>query len=200
MNISNSNGTHFYKNTNDVSEVFRVGNDVAYMLFRAWFIDRKRTSDDTDTTFYLQWNAGGDVRIGNTSAQVAIATLKDPAFNLNVGGSSQFEITQASNYLFVPTGSICLNSAMKTYQRADAFNSLNIITPQQKTFSLQSNKEAGPTTGTIALQINDATNIVMNRPAMNNQAIYSLGDRSTEGNLLAQGTLSSQGSFSLQGQ
>ena len=131
MNISNSNGIHFYKNTNDVSEVFRVGNDVAYMLFRAWFIDCKRTSDDTDTTLYLQWNTGGDVRIGNTSAQVAIATLKDPAFNLNVGGSSQFEIIRASNYLFVPTGSIYVNSAMKMYQRADAFNSLNIITSQQ---------------------------------------------------------------------
>ena len=33
MNFSNSNGTHFYKNTNDVSEVFRVNNDVAYFLF-----------------------------------------------------------------------------------------------------------------------------------------------------------------------
>ena len=200
MNISNSNGIHFYKNTNDVSEVFRVGNDVAYMLFRAWFIDCKRTSDDTDTTLYLQWNTGGDVRIGNTSAQVAIATLKDPAFNLNVGGSSQFEIIRASNYLFVPTGSIYVNSAMKMYQRADAFNSLNIITSQQINFSLQSNKEADPTTGTIALQINDATNIVMNRPVMNNQTIYSLGDITTEGNLLAQGTLTSQGNFSLQGQ
>ena len=200
MNISNSNGIHFYKNTNDVSEVFRVGNDVAYMLFRAWFIDCKRTSDDTDTTLYLQWNTGGDVRIGNTTAQVAIATLKDPAFNLNVGGSSQFEIIRASNYLFVPTGSIYVNSAMKMYQRADAFNSLNIITSQQINFSLQSNKEADPTTGTIALQINDATNIVMNRPVMNNQTIYSLGDITTEGNLLAQGTLTSQGNFSLQGQ
>ena len=170
------------------------------MLFRAWFIDCKRTSDDTDTTLYLQWNTGGDVRIGNTSAQVAIATLKDPAFNLNVGGSSQFEIIRASNYLFVPTGSIYVNSAMKMYQRADAFNSFNIITSQQINFSLQSNKEADPTTGSIALQINGATNIVMNRPVLNNQTIYSLGDITTEGNLLAQGTLTSQGNFSLQGQ
>ena len=200
MNTSNSNGIHFYKNANDVSEVFRVGNVLAYMLFRAWFIDCRRTSDDTDTSFYLQWNTGGDVRIGNTSAQVAIATLKDPALNLNVGGSSQFEIIRASNYLFVPTGSIHVNSAMKMYQRAGAFNSLNIITSQQINFSLQSNKEADPTTGSIALQINDATNIVMNRPVMNNQTIYSLGDITTEGNLLAQGTLTSQGNFSLQAQ
>ena len=200
MNTSNSNGIHFYKNTNDVSEVFRVGNDVAYMLFRAWFIDCKRTSDDTDTTLYSQWNTGGGVRIGNTSAQVAIATLKDPAFNLNVGGSSQFEIIKASNYLFVPTGSIYVNSAMKMYQRADAFNSLNIITSQQINFNLQSNKEVDPTTGSIALQINDATNIIMNRPVLNNQTIYSLGDITTEGNLFAQGTLTSQGNFSLQGQ
>ena len=120
-NINNSNGIHFYKNTNDVSEVIRVGNDVAYMLFRAWFIHCKRTSDDTDTTLDLQWNTGGDLRIGNTSTQVAIATLKDPACNLNVGGSNQFEITRASNYVFVPTGSYYLNTDMKMYQRADAF-------------------------------------------------------------------------------
>ena len=40
----------------------------------------------------------------------------------------------------------------------------------------------------------------MNRPVLNNQTIYSLGDITTEGNLLAQGTLTSQGNFSLQGQ
>ena len=176
MNISNSNEIHFYENTNNVSELFRVCNDVAYMLFRAWFIDCKRTSDDTDTTLYLQWNTGGDVRIGNTSAQVAIATVKDPVFNLNVGGSSQFEIIRASNSFWVPTGSYDLNTDMKMYQRADAFNSLNVITSQQVNFSFQSNKEADPTTGSIALQINDATNIVLNRPVMNNQTISSLGD------------------------
>ena len=61
VNINNANGINFYKNTNDASQVFRVGNDVAYMLFRAWFIDCKRASDDTNTTLYLQWNSGGDV-------------------------------------------------------------------------------------------------------------------------------------------
>ena len=101
--------------------------------------------------------------------------------------------------MFVPAGSINVNSAMKMYQRADAYDSLNIITSQQINFSLQSNKEADPTTGSIALQINDATNIVMNRPVMNNQTIYSLGDITTEENLLAQGTLTSQGQFFITG-
>ena len=48
--------------------------------------------------------------------------------------------------------------------------------------------------------MNDATKIVMNRPAMNNQTIYWLGDTTTEGSLLAQGILTAQRNFSLQGQ
>ena len=41
-NINNATGINFNKNTNDASQVFRVGNDVAYMLFRAWYRDCKK--------------------------------------------------------------------------------------------------------------------------------------------------------------
>ena len=154
VNINNANGINFDKNTNDTSGVFRVGNDVAYMLFRAWFIDCKRSDNDANTTLYLQWKSGGDVQIGSTSAQVAIATTKNPSYNLTVGGSSQFEIIRASNYIWAPTGAYYLNTDAKFYQRADANKSLNIITSNEINFSLQTNKEAEPTTVSIALQTN----------------------------------------------
>ena len=186
-NINNANGINFYKNTNDASDVFRVGNDVAYMLFRAWFIDCKRASDDTDTTLYLQWNSGGDVQIGNSSAQVAIATTKNPSFNLNVGGSSQFEIIRASNYIWAPTGAYYLNTDMKMYQRADANKSLNIITSNEINFSLQSNKEADPTTATIALQLNDTNGITINRAVVNNLTFNSIGNIVGEADIISWG-------------
>ena len=186
-NINNANGINFYKNTNDASQVFRVGNDVAYMLFRAWFIDCKRASDDTNTTLYLQWNSGGDVQIGNSSAQVAIATTKNPSFNLNVGGSSQFEIIRASNYIWAPTGAYYLNTEMKTYQRADANKSLNIITSKGINFSLQSNKEADPTTATIALQLNDTNGITINRAVTNNLTFNSIGNIVGEADVISWG-------------
>ena len=193
VNINNANGIEFYKNTNDVSQVFKVGNDVAYMLFRAWFIDCKRADNDANTTLYLQWNTDGDVRIGNTSAQVAIATAKDPSFNLNVGGSSQFEIIRASNYIFVPTGAYYLNTDMKMYQRADANKSLNIITSNEINFSLQTNKEADPTTASIALQINDnPASITMNRATTVNQTLNILGNTTAEANLNVWGDLNFQ--------
>ena len=186
-NINNANGINFYKNTNDASDVFRVGNDVAYMLFRAWFIDCKRASDDTDTTLYLQWNSGGDVQIGNSTAQVAIATTKNPSFNLNVGGSSQFEIIRASNYIWAPTGAYYLNTDMKMYQRADANKSLNIITSKEINFSLQSNKEADPTTATIALQLNDTNGITINRAVVNNLTFNSIGNIVGEADIISWG-------------
>ena len=186
-NINNANGINFYKNTNDASDVFRVGNDVAYMLFRAWFIDCKRASDDTDTTLYLQWNSGGDVQIGNSTAQVAIATTKNPSFNLNVGGSSQFEIIRASNYIWTPTGAYYLNTDMKMYQRADANKSLNIITSKEINFSLQSNKEADPTTSSIALQLNDTNGITINRAVVNNQTFNSIGNIVGEADIISWG-------------
>ena len=186
-NINNANGINFYKNTNDASQVFRVGNDVAYMLFRAWFIDCKRASDDANTTLYLQWNSGGDVQIGNTSAQVAIATTKNPSFNLNVGGSSQFEIIRASNYIWAPTGAYYLNTEMKMYQRADANKSLNIITSKEINFSLQSNKEADPTTSSIALQLNDTNGITINRAVTNNLTFNSIGNIVGEADVISWG-------------
>ena len=193
VNINNANGIEFYKNTNDVSQVFKVGNDVAYMLFRAWFIDCKRADNDANTTLYLQWNTDGDVRIGNTSAQVAIATAKDPSFNLNVGGSSQFEIIRASNYIWAPTGAYYLNTDAKIYQRADANKSLNIITSNEINFSLQTNKEADPTTATIALQINDnPASITMNRATTVNQTLNILGNTTAEANLNVWGDLNFQ--------
>ena len=118
---------------------------------------------------------------------MAIATSKNPSFNLNVGGSSQFEIIRASNYIWAPTGAYYLNTDMKIYQRADANKSLNIITSKEINFSLQSNKEVDPTTATIALQLNDTNGITINRAVTNNLTFNSIGNIVGEADVISWG-------------
>ena len=79
---------------------------------------------------------------------------------------------------------------MEMYQRADANETLTIITSNEINFSLQSNKEADPTTASIALQINDnPASITMNRPTTINQTLNILGNTTAEANLNVWGEL-----------
>ena len=139
LHIHDTKGLHLCKNTSAASEVLKVGNDLAFMLFRAWFIDCKKSGDNTK---FSQWNTGGDVRIGNTTAQVAIATAKDPSYNLNVGGSSQVEMIRASDHVWGPTGAYCLNTDTKMHQRADPNKYVNIVISNKLSFSPQSDTQA----------------------------------------------------------
>ena len=59
----------------------------------------------------------------------------DNFFNLKEGKS----ILTGGTYFGHRQEVNCLNTDMKMFRRADAYNSLNIITSQQKIFSLQSN-------------------------------------------------------------
>ena len=69
--------------------------------------------------------------------------------NSNFGGASSFQNTSTFN------GDIYVNNSGRIFQRADANNSLNLISTNEKNFSLQSNRATDPTTGTIALQLHD---------------------------------------------
>ena len=48
----------------------------------------------------------------------------------------------------------------RSFQRADAFNSLNVVSTSQINFSLQSDRATDPTTGTIAVQLGDTNGII----------------------------------------
>ena len=75
------------------------------------------------------------------------------------------------------------------FQRADAFNSLNVISTAQINFSLQSDRTTVPTTGTIALQLDDTNGITINRAVTNNQTFNSIGNITAEANLDVWGDL-----------
>ena len=99
---------------------------------------------------------------------MGVGTAPNASYFLNVGGTSNFNEARISNKLNV-FGEQLLNTDCRVFQRTDAFNSLNIITTEQMNFSLQSDRTTDPTTGTIALQLDDTNGITINRAVTNNQ-------------------------------
>ena len=71
----------------------------------------------------------------------------------------------------------------KLYRRADANNSLNLITNDEINFSFQPNRATDPTTSSIALQLNDTNGITINRAVTNNQTFNSIGKITAEADL-----------------
>ena len=69
---------------------------------------------------------------------------------------------------------------VKIYRRADANNSLNVITNDEINLSFQANRATDPTTGTIALQLTDTNGITLNRAVVNNLTFNSIGNITAE--------------------
>ena len=106
------------------------------------------------------------------------------AGNSNFGGTSTFQNTSTFN------GDVNINNSGRIFQRADANNSLNVISTNEINFSLQSNRALDPTTSSIALQLNDnPVGVTMNRPTTINQTLNILGNATAEANLNIQGEL-----------
>ena len=136
-------------------------------------------------------------RIGSqTNAQVGIGVQYDSSYFLNVGGLSNFnEARIAANLSSL--GEQLLNTNARIFQRADAFNSLNVITTGQMNFSLQSDRTTDPTTGTLSLQLDDTNGITLNRPVVNNQTFNSIGNIVGEADIVSWGRFMFQNSSEL---
>ena len=106
-------------------------------------------------------------------------------YNSNFGGTAAFQ--NKSTY----HGDINVNNSGRIFQRADANSSLNVISTNDKNFSLQSNRADDPTTGSIALQLNNnpAAGITMNRAVVSNQTFNSIGNITAEASLNVWGKL-----------
>ena len=103
---------------------------------------------------------------------------------LNVAGNSNFGGTTAFQNTSTFNNNIHINSSGRLFQRADANNSLNIVSTNEINFSLQSNRSTDPTTSSIALQLNDnPAGITMNRAVTNNLTFNSIGNITAEANL-----------------
>ena len=182
-------GMDIVRNSGDANYTLRVGDTQGIWEFRNRNLRCMNPSNPANGTEMILHDTGGDyrLRIGSTSdAEVGIGRQYNSAYFLTVGGISNFNQARVENGLEV-LGEQLLNTSARIFQRADAFNSLNVITTAQMNFSLQSDRTTDPTTGTIALQLDDANGITINRAVVNNQTFNSLGDITSEADVVSYG-------------
>ena len=189
-NVNNSNGLTFYKNTTDASNVLTIKNAQGYLKFNSFNINAYNTSNDSSSLLLLNTANGNGVyclSLGIGAIQGA-NKLNVSGGNANFGGTSSFQNTSTFN------GDIYVNNSGRIFQRADVNNSLNIISTNEINFSLQSNRTTDPTTGTIALQLNDTNGITINRAVTNNQTFNSIGNIVGEADIISWGRFMFQNS------
>ena len=184
-------GSDIVRPSGDSNYTLRVRDTQAVWEFRNRNFRCMNPSNPSVGTEMILHDTGGDyrLRIGSTSdAEVGIGRQYNSAYFLTVGGISNFNQARVENNLEV-LGEQLLNTNCRLFQRSDAFNSLNIITTAQMNFSLQSDRTTDPTTGTIALQLDDTNGITINRAVVNNQTFNSIGNITAEANLNVWGDL-----------
>ena len=189
-NINNANGLTLYKDTTDASSVLTVKNAQGYIKFNSFNINAYNTSNDSSSLLLLNTADGNGcycLSLGIGASQGA-NKLNVSGGNSNFGGTATFQNTSTFN------ADINVNNSGRIFQRADANSSLNVISTNEINFSLQSNRADDPTTGTIALQLNDTNGITINRAVVNNQTFNSIGNITAEANLNVWGEILFQNS------
>ena len=123
-----------------------------------------------------------ELRVGSaTTARMGIGVNPVSGFHLTVGGTSQFGWVRINQNL-TAVGNYWVDTNGRIVQRADASNSLNVVSTGQIKFSLQSDRATDPTTGTVALQLDDTNGITINSAVKNNQTLNSIGNTMAEAN------------------
>ena len=190
-NISNSSGLTLYKDTTDASNVLTVKNAQGYITFNSFNINAYNTSSDSSSLLLLNTANGNGcycLNIGIGAIQGG-NKLNVAGGNSNFGGTATFQNTSTFN------NNVHINSSGRLFQRADANNSLNIISTNEINFSLQSNRSTDPTTSSIALQLNDnPAGITMNRAVTNNLTFNSIGNIVGEADIISRGRFMFQNS------
>ena len=192
-NINNSNGLTLYKDTTDASNVLTVKNAQGYIRFNSFNINAYNTSNDSSSLLLLNTANGNGVyclSLGIGAIQGA-NKLNVSGGNSNFGGTASFQNTSTFN------SDINVNNSGRIFQRADANSSLNVISTNEINFSLQSNRADDPTTGTIALQLNDTNGITINRAVTNNLTFNSIGNIVGEADVISWGRFMFQNSSEL---
>ena len=191
-NISNASGLTLYKNTTDASNVLTVKNGQGYITFNSFNINAYNTSNDSSSLLLLNTaNGNGCYCLSLGIGAIAGGNKLNVAGNSNFGGPTAFQNTSTFN------NNIHINSRGRLFQRADANNSLNVISTDEINFSLQSNRDGDPTTGTIALQLNDTNGITINRAVTNNLTFNSIGNIVGEADVISWGRFMFQNSSEL---
>ena len=192
FNISNNSGLTIYKPTTDASNVVAIANNSGKLRFRGFSIDAYNTND-TSQQLFLNMNNSNAVRYNKLGigANAVVDVL-----NVN-GGNSNFSSTVRFNGATTVNNEILIWNNSKLYRRADANNSLKVITNVEINFSFQPNRATDPTTASIALQLNDTNGITLNRAVTSNLTFNSIGRITAEADLDVWGEIFFQHSSSI---
>ena len=189
-------GIDMFRNSGDANYNLRVRDTQGVFEFRNRQFRCMNPSNPANGTEMILHDTGGDyrLRIGSqTTATVGIGRQYNFSYHLTVGGVSNFNETRVENDATF-LGQQLLSTDARIFQRADANNSLNIISTEEINFSLQSDRTTDPTTGTIALQLNDTNGITINRAVTNNQTFNSIGNIVGEADVISWGRFMFQNS------
>ena len=192
-------GIDMFRNSGDANYNLRVRDTQGVFEFRNRNFRCMNPSNPANGTEMILHDTGGDyrLRIGSqTTATVGIGRQYNFSYHLTVGGISNFNETRVENDATF-LGQQFLSTDGRIFQRADVNNSLNVISTEEINFSLQSDRTTDPTTGTIALQLNDTNGMTINRAVTNNQTFNSIGRITAESDLDVWGELFFQHSSSI---
>ena len=181
------------RNSGDSSYSLRVRDGQGVFEFRNRTCNCLNASNTgIGTVMELQNTNTAEIRVGSaTNARMGVGANPVLGFHLTVGGTSPFGWVRINQNLTV-VGNYWVDTNGRIFQRADASNSLNIVSTGQINCSLQSNTSADPTTGTIALQLDDTNGITINRTVIDNQTFNSISNIVGEANVIAWGKFALQ--------
>ena len=177
ITATNNNGIQIFKNTTDASPVLEVKNAQGYIRMHSFNINAYNTSNNSPSLLLLNTIANAGVYCLNLGIGVIAGSnrLSVGGGNSNFGGTSSFQGASTFN------NSILVSGGGRIYQQANANNSLNIISLTEQNFSLQSNRNADPTSSDIYINLNDTAGITLNKPTTCNDTVDIIGKLTCEG-------------------
>ena len=184
-----TSGFDMFRNSGDANYNLRVRDTQGVFEFTNRNFRCMNPSNPANGTEMILHDTGGDyrLRIGSqTTATVGIGRQYNFSYHLTVGGISNFNETRVENDATF-LGQQLLSTNARIFQRSDANNSLNVISTEEINFSLQADRTTDPTTGTIALQLNDTNGITLNRAVTNNLTFNSIGNIVGESDVISWG-------------
>ena len=183
-------GMDIHRSSGDSNYTLRVRDGQGIFEFRNRTFNCLNASNPAlGTLMELQNTNTAEIRVGSaTNARMGVGANPVLGFHLTVGGTSQFGWVRINQNL-TAVGNYWVDTNGRIFQRADASNSLNIVSTGQINFSLQTDRATDPTTGTIALQLDDTNGITTNRAVINNQTFNSIGNIMAKANLNVWGEL-----------
>ena len=188
-------GMDIRRSSGDTNYTLRVRDGQGIFEFRNRTFNCVNASNPgIGTLMELQNTNTAEIRVGSASnARMGIGANPVLGFHLTVGGTSQFGWVRV-NQNFTVVNDFFVDTNGRIFQRADANNSMNIISTGEINFSLQSNRTTDPTTSTIALQLNDTNGITLNRAVTNNLTFNSIGNIVGESDIVSWGRFMFQNS------